>query len=217
MTEKYICPSMMCANFDNLKDEVSKLDEAGIDIFHIDIMDGQFVPNYGMGLQDIQSIRRSTNKKIDVHLMTMNPGNYIDLFVDLGVDIIYIHPESEIHPARTLSKIKEAGKISGIAINPGTSLSSVKDLLNLIDYLMIMTVNPGFAGQKYLDYVDEKIEEAVKLKEKYHYKIFVDGAISPEKIENLSKKGVEGFVLGTSSLFGKEKSYSEIILELRAL
>lgn len=116
-----------------------------------------------------------------------------------------------------MAKIKDHGKKAGIAINPGTSLEFVKPLLSLVDYFMVMTVNPGFAGQKYLDYVDEKIEEIVKLKGKYNYKVFVDGAISPERIENLSSKGVEGFVLGTSSLFGKEKSYEEIVKELKNL
>lgn len=217
MTNKIICPSLMCANFDNLKEEIINLDNAGTDIFHIDIMDGKFVPNFGMGIQDIQSIRKNTEKPIDAHLMIMNPGDYIDLFVNLGVDIIYIHPEADLHPARTLAKIKESGKIAGLAINPGTSLETVKPLLHLTDYLMVMTVNPGFAGQKYLDYVDDKIKEIIEIKDQYNLKIFVDGAIAPDKVENLSKIGVEGFVLGTSSLFGKERSYDEIIKELKSL
>ena len=217
MTNKIICPSLMCANFDNLKEEIVNLDNSGTDIFHIDIMDGKFVPNFGMGIQDIQSIRKNTEKPIDAHLMIMNPGDYIDLFVNLGVDIIYIHPEADLHPARTLAKIKESGKIAGLAINPGTSLETVKPLLHLTDYLMVMTVNPGFAGQKYLDYVDDKIKEIIEIKDQYNLKIFVDGAIAPDKVENLSKIGVEGFVLGTSSLFGKERSYDEIIKELKSL
>lgn len=217
MTNKIICPSLMCANFDNLKEEIINLDNAGTDIFHIDIMDGKFVPNFGMGIQDIQSIRKNTEKQIDAHLMIMNPGDYIDLFANLGVDIIYIHPEADLHPARTLAKIKESGKIAGLAINPGTSLETVKPLLHLTDYLMVMTVNPGFAGQKYLDYVDDKIKEIIEIKDQYNLKIFVDGAIAPDKVENLSKIGVEGFVLGTSSLFGKERSYDEIIKELKSL
>lgn len=217
MKDIKICPSMMCANFDNLKEEIKALDEAGVDIYHIDFMDGQFVPNYGMGLQDLESIRRNTDTLVDVHLMTINPGDYVDLFVEKGVDIIYIHPEADLHPARTLAKIKDAGKISGIAINPGTSLESVKPLLHLVDNLMVMTVNPGFAGQKYLAYVDEKIKEALEIKDKYGFEIYVDGAISPERIKTLGDLGVKGFVLGTSSLFGKEKSYKEIVGELRNL
>ncbi|SDQ02508.1 ribulose-phosphate 3-epimerase [Carnobacterium viridans] len=206
-----LCPSMMCASFGNLEQEVKSLDEAGTDIFHIDIMDGSFVPNFGMGLQDFEFIRNATKKMVDVHLMIVNPDKYVDLFADMGADIIYIHPEADLHPARTLQKIKLKGKKAGIAINPGTSLESISELLPLIDYLMIMTVNPGFAGQKYLPYVDEKIKKAVSLGENYNYDIMVDGAISEEVIERLSKIGVKGFILGTSTLFGKEKSYKEIL------
>jgi ribulose-phosphate 3-epimerase len=213
--EKIICPSMMCANYDFLKTEVQILDQAGADIFHIDIMDGSFVPNFGMGTQDVECIRRNTNKPIDVHLMIENPGNYVDLFLGLGVDIIYIHPEADKHPVRALGKIKAAEKQAGIAINPGTSMETIEELLPILDYLMIMTVNPGFAGQKYLEFVNNKIKRLVKLKEEYGFKVMVDGAISPQKIEELSKMGVDGFVLGTSALFGKSESYEKIIGELK--
>lgn len=211
LEKKLISPSMMCANFGNLKNEVELLDKAGADIFHIDFMDGTFVPNFGMGLQDFEFIRSSTDKLVDVHLMISNPGDYVELFADKGADIIYFHPEADLHPTRTLEKIRKKGKKAGIAINPGTSVPTVKELLSLVDYVMVMTVNPGFAGQKYLPFVNEKIDELLQMKEKYDFEIFVDGAISPERIDTLGKKGVKGFVLGTSSLFGKEKSYKELI------
>lgn len=213
--EKLICPSMMCANYDSLKEEVINLDLAGTDIFHIDIMDGSFVPNFGMGTQDVECIRKNTKKLIDAHLMIENPGNYIDLFINLGVDIIYIHPEADKHPTRSLGKIKAGNKKSGIAINPGTSISTIKELLPLVDYLMVMTVNPGFAGQKYLDFVNTKIKALVELKEEFDFKLMVDGAISPTKIEELSSLGVDGFILGTSALFGKEEDYKTIIERLK--
>lgn len=215
MTKILLSPSMMCADFSNLEKEITDLENAGIDIFHIDFMDGQFVLNFGMGLQDFEYIRSATNKLVDVHLMIQNPGEYAEMFAELGADIIYIHPEADMHPARTLDKIRENGRKTGIAINPGTSLESVKELFPLIDYLMIMTVNPGFAGQTYLDYVDSKIEKAVKFANEYGFKIMVDGAVSEEKILELSEIGVEGFVLGTSTLFGKEDDYKTILENVR--
>lgn len=214
--ERILCPSMMCANYDSLKEEVIKLDLAGTDIFHVDIMDGSFVPNFGMGIQDVQYIRKNTQKLIDAHLMIENPGDYVELFADLGADIIYIHPEADKQPVRALGKIKGKNKLAGIAINPGTSLETIDELLPLVDYVMIMTVNPGFAGQKYLDFVTNKIKKLVDKKEDFEFKIMVDGAISPEKISELSGLGVDGFILGTSALFGKSEDYATIIKRLKS-
>lgn len=211
----YLCPSLMCAKFDNLENEVKRLQDSGVDIFHIDIMDGNFVPNFGMGVQDIVSIRKNTNKLIDVHLMINNPIKHIELFKNLGVNIIYIHPEAGGLTASTLLHIKESGLIPGLAINPETSVEVIKPLLNLVDNLLVMTVNPGFSGQRYLEFVDEKIEQLVHLKGKYNFKIFVDGAISFERYNNLRQMGVEGFILGTSVLFNKRETYREIIQKLR--
>lgn len=216
MSDILICPSMMCANFANLENEIHQLAHAGSDIFHIDIMDGEFVPNFGMGIQDFELIRKSTNKLVDVHLMIKNPSNYVEKFADMGADIIYFHPETDLHPTRTIDKIKGLGKQAGIAINPGTSIESILELLPLVDFIMVMTVNPGFSGQKYLEFVDNKINRLVDLKADYEFEILVDGAISSERIQSLSALGVKGFVLGTSALFGKDKSYSELITEFKA-
>ncbi|OJG66823.1 ribulose-phosphate 3-epimerase [Enterococcus moraviensis] len=206
---------MMCADFSNLKEDTQKLDQAGIDIFHMDFMDGRFVPNFGMGLQDFELVRSVTEKPLDVHLMIEEPSKYVEKFADLGADIIYIHPEADQQVTRTLDTIHQKGKKAGIAINPGTSVEMIQELLPLVDYVMVMTVNPGFAGQKYLAYTDPKIEKLVALSKTYEYKVMVDGAISPEKVEQLSKKGVTGFILGTSALFGKTESYEEILMQLR--
>ena len=216
MSNIKICPSLMCANFDNLKNEVVSLDKAGADIFHIDIMDGNFVPNFGIGLQDVDTVRRNTNKEIDVHLMSINASDHIELFKKAGVDIVYVHSEGDSLISTTLVKIKENGMKVGLVVSPGTSVYSIKELLNLVDIVLVMTVNPGFAGQKYLDYVDEKIFELADLKNKYNFEIFVDGAISEEKVNCLKTKGVDGFILGTSALFGKDESYEEIIKRLKA-
>lgn len=206
---------MMCSKFEKLQEEVIALDNAGADIFHIDIMDGHFVPNFGMGIQDVEVIRQNTKKLIDVHLMINNPDQYIDLFADLGVDIIYVHPESDVQITRTLEKIRMRGKKVGIALNPGTSISQVEELFPLIDYLMVMTVNPGFSGQKYLDFVNKKIQKLTLLKKEYDFKVLIDGSVSLTAIDQLTKMDVDGFVLGTSTLFGKDRSYQEIFQSLK--
>lgn len=215
--DKILCPSMMCADYGNLKGEVEELDQAGIDIFHCDIMDGEFVPNMTMGLMDIKAIRQSTDKTVDCHLMIENPSKKIDLFLDAGCDLIYIHPESERYVIKTLAYIKEKGKMTGLAINPDTSIESIKELLYLTDYVMVMTVNPGFAGQKFIDFTKNKIMELAKRKDEYGFKLIIDGACSEDVIQQMTKLGCDGFVLGTSALFGKEESYSKKIEQLRNL
>lgn len=213
--QRILCPSMMCASYEELQKEVCSLDAAGCDIFHVDIMDGKFVKNFGMGIQDIEVIRRNTKKPIDVHLMIERPAEHIELFVQLGVDIIYIHPDSDVHPARTLQSIRQAGKEAGIALNPGISISTIEELLPLVDDVLVMTVNPGFAGQQYLPFVDQKIERLVERKKEFGFRLMVDGAISPERVRALSEIGVDGFVLGTSALFHKPESYEHLLKQLR--
>lgn len=216
--KKLLCPSMMCANFGNLEKEIKDLEEAGIDIFHIDVMDGAFVPNFGMGMQDIEYICKTATKPCDVHLMIRNPDKYVQMFADMGIAIIYVHPETDPHITRTLQKIKDAGACAGIAINPGTSFESVKECLYLADYVLIMSVNPGFSGQQYLDFITHKFKKYVEEASHYGgYKVIIDGACSPDKISALSKIGVNGFILGTSALFGKKESYKSLCHQLRKL
>lgn len=215
--KKLICPSLMCADLRDLKKEVTELDEAGIDIFHMDVMDGSFVPNMALGVEDYKAVRSLTSKKMDVHLMVNNPQNVVPIFADLGADIIYIHPDADPMPSRTLDEIRKSEIHPGIAINPGISIDTIKELLPLVDYVLVMTVNPGFAGQSYLEYVNNKISELAKLKKNYGFNLMVDGAISPEKIKLLSGLGVDGFIVGTSSLFGKEKDYKTIVNELKTI
>lgn len=215
--ERLLCPSMMCANFDNLKDEITALDKAGTDIFHCDVMDGEFVPNMTLGIQDILCIRRNTEKMVDVHLMMENPGSKVQMFIEAGVDLIYIHPEAERYVVKTLAAIKEAGCQAGIALNPDTSIETIHEMLNLVDYVMVMTVNPGFAGQKFIDFVTKKIIRLAELKEEYGFKIMIDGACSPAKIKELSDVGADGFILGTSALFGKEEDYAAIMQTLKTM
>lgn len=213
--KKLLFASMMCANFSHIAREVKKLDEAGVDSFHCDVMDGVFVPNMTMGTLAVKAIRDHTKTMIDVHLMVEKPSEVIDLFIDLGVDLIYIHPEAERYVLKTLQHLKNRGVMAGLVVNPDTSFELVREMLYLTDYVMLMTVSPGFAGQKFLGFTQEKAKMFVEYKEKYGYKIVIDGACSEEVIEEYSKLGVDAFVLGTSALFKPGIDYKKQIEKIR--
>lgn len=211
--------SMMCADYGNLEREVRNLEEGGIDSFHIDIMDGRFVPNFAMSLNDMRYIAKATTRPLDVHLMIEHPNNCIELFLNSlrKGDTIYIHPEAEYHPSMTLQKIIDAGMVPGIAINPGTSVETIMEMLRIVKKVLVMSVNPGNAGQMYLPYVGEKFTKLLSLKKDMNFEIYWDGACSADKILEFAPKGVKGFVLGTTLLFGKNKSYGEILHNIREL
>lgn len=209
-------PSMMCADYSNLGEEVRALDAAGADSFHCDVMDGSFVPNMTMGLMDIKAVRANTEKPLDVHLMIEDPLNKLGLFAEAGADIIYIHPESERFVAKALLAIRDAGCKPGLAIDPDTPVAAIEDLLPIVDYVMVMTVNPGFAGQSFLEFTLPKIARLAELKREHDFTLVIDGACSPERIKQLSAMGADAFVLGTSALFGKG-DYAESIARLHAM
>ncbi len=211
--------SMMCANYGHLEKEVKELEEGGIDSFHIDIMDGRYVPNFAMSLNDMRYIASTTERPLDVHLMIEHPNNRIKLFLDSlrQGDTVYIHPEAEYHPSTTLQSIIHAGMVPGIAINPGTSVETVMEMLRIVKKVLVMSVNPGNAGQMYLPYVGKKITKLLSMKEDMDFEIYWDGACSADKIREFAPKGVKGFVLGTTLLFGKEAPYGETLQNIREL
>ncbi|MCI8696553.1 ribulose-phosphate 3-epimerase [uncultured Acetatifactor sp.] len=211
--------SMMCANYGHLEQEVKNLEEGGIDSFHIDIMDGRYVPNFAMSLNDMRYIASATSRPLDVHLMIEHPSNNIGLFLQnlRKGDTVYIHPEAEYHPSTTLQRIIDAGMVPGIAINPGTSVETVMEMLRIVKKILVMSVNPGNAGQMYLPYVGKKITKLLSMKDDMDFELYWDGACSADKIMEYAPKGVKGFVLGTTLLFGKDRPYGETLADIREL
>lgn len=210
-------PSLMCADIAFLTQEIVQLEAAGADRFHLDVMDGVFVPNFALGLSDVKSVCKCSHIPIEVHLMIANPQKYVKLFAEAGADIIYIHPNSSYNPTESIERIKDAGKQPGIVLSPGMSVESALELLYIVDYVVVMGVNPGHAGQVYLPYVDHKVEKLLAIKKQLHFEIMLDGACSEKMIRTWGNRGVDGFVLGMAALFGKKKPYASIISQLRNL
>jgi len=215
--KRILSPSIMCADFGKLREEITAMDVAGADMFHIDIMDGEFVPNFALSWLDFNAIRTMTNKPLDVHLMVKNPAVYLPYAFKNKADIVYVHYESG-NIANYLYEIKNNGAEVGLAVNPNTKLREFHSLLPLIDRLLVMRVHPGFAGRPAVPEVEAKLNQLTRIKRR-KFKIILDGAVSPEVIMKWSKKGVEEFVLGTASeMFGAKQngySYVEIMKNLR--
>ncbi len=207
--KKLLSASLMCADLLNLEKAIKELEKANIDYLHIDIMDGSFVPNITLGFDLINSIKKVTDIPLDIHMMVYDPAKFIERMNLTENDIVSVHYESDIHIHRTLELIKNKGCKAGLAINPGTPVENVKNLTDYIDMLLVMTVSPGFAGQKIFKGADKKVIEARKLLTQWGYAdtlIQVDGNISLENGKKMYDSGADIFVLGTSSLFLKDKS-----------
>ncbi len=204
------CPSLMCVDFSRLPQELALLEAAGAAMFHIDVMDGHFVPNFALGPEDIKAVAKLATIPYDVHLMMSNPDAYIEKFADLGCSIIYVHAEAPTHLHRTLGNIRKRGVKAGIALNPGTPLSCLEELLDVVDVVLVMSVNPGFAGQPFIDNAIDKSQRLRQLLDKHNSqaKIAIDGAISPQIVRTLAKD-VDMFVLGTAGLFRKNMDYNQ--------
>ncbi|ENK0837271.1 ribulose-phosphate 3-epimerase [Clostridium botulinum] len=195
-----IAPSILSADFSKLGEDIKNLDKYGADVIHIDVMDGRFVPNISFGIPVIKSIRNLTNKPFDVHLMIEEPSKYIEDFAKAGADIISVHYEADKHIDRTINYIKSFGIKAAVALNPGTPVSCIKDLIPYLDMVLIMSVNPGFGGQKYIKYASEKIKEVKALSEKYNKELIieVDGGVTKDNIKEVADCGANLLVAGSA-------------------
>lgn len=197
-----ILPSVLSADFLSLGSQIQELEKNNIEIIHIDIMDGQFVPNISFGFPILQAIRSSTKLILDVHLMINNPSNFIKEFVDYGADIITVHYEGNNHLHRLIQEIKSYNVKAGIAINPSTPVNSLKHIIHDVDLVLVMSVNPGFGGQSFIPFTLDKIDELRSLREELNlsFNISVDGGVKSSNYKDILKVGADLLVVG-SDLF----------------
>lgn len=212
---KKIAPSILSADFTRLGEEITAVVKAGADYIHVDVMDGHFVPNITIGPLVVKAVRPVTDTPFDVHLMISQPDLYIEEFAKAGADIISVHAEAAIHLHRTLAHIRDCGAKAAVALNPATPINVLDHVLNRLDMVVIMSVNPGFEGQKFIPEVIPKIKA---LREKLdrlglHVEIEVDGGINPDTIHNVSSAGADVFVAGSAIYYSD--NYAETITMLR--
>lgn len=217
MSNIQIAPSILSADFNELGAEVKAVDMAGADIIHIDVMDGHFVPNITIGPLVVDAVRKVTKKELDVHLMITNPDKYIEDFIKKGADWVTVHVEACTHLHRTVSHIKELGAKAGVVLNPATSLSSLDYILEDVDVVMLMAVNPGFGGQSF---ISSTLEKTWQLRQRIeslglNVDIEIDGGINASTIEDITEAGANVLVAG-SAVYGSD-DYAETITELKRL
>ena len=212
-----IAPSILSADFARLADGVRAAEEAGADWIHVDVMDGHFVPNLTIGPPVVQAIRRVTELPLDVHLMIDDPERWVDAFADAGADYLTVHQEASVHLHRTLQAIRERGMKPGVSINPGTPIDALREVVPYVDLILIMTVNPGFGGQRFIPTMTEKVAAMRKVLDRqslWGVELEVDGGISPANAGEVVDAGASALVAG-AAVFGGEGSVAENIAALR--
>ena len=204
--KKQIAPSMMCVDFMNIEKSIRTMEENGIEYLHIDVMDGEFVNNYTLGTDFVKRVKAATSIPLDIHMMVENPGSKLDWFEFGEGDYVCLHIEAEPHIQRALAAIKARGAKPMVALNPGTPISAIEELLDVIDGVLVMTVNPGFAGQKLVPSTLDKITRMRAFLDDHGHpeiEIEVDGNVSFENAKLMSAAGADIFVAGTSSIYAK--------------
>lgn len=209
-----IAPSILSADFTRLAEEIKAVETGGARVLHVDVMDGHFVPNITIGLPVVKSLRKATSLTIDCHLMIEEPSRYAEKFVEAGADMVSVHVEADVHLQRTLTAIREAGGQSGIAINPATPLVSLEEALPFADFILLMSVNPGFGGQKFIHTSVDKLRRLRKMIDERELptRIEIDGGIDAGNIQKIVESGAEIIVAG-SAVFGGGKP-TEAVREL---
>lgn len=197
-----IAPSILAADFTRLGEQIEELKAAGCELLHIDVMDGHFVPNITIGLPVVRSLRKSTDLALDCHLMIREPDRYVEAFAEAGADMISVHQEAAPHLDRTLTTIRAAGARAGVVLNPATPVDTLSEVLGQVDYVLVMSVNPGFAGQKFIPYALNKLRRLSELRaaENLHFQLEVDGGIGIENIGDVVRAGA-GLVVVASAIF----------------
>ena len=199
MSNNKIAPSILAADYANFASELKRIEETSAEYVHIDIMDGQFVPNITFGADVVASMRKHSKLVFDCHLMVVNPERFVDAFAQAGADIMTVHAESTLHIHGALTKIKKAGMKAGVVINPGTPVSAIEPVLSLVDQVLIMTVNPGFGGQAFIPEMLEKVQKVAKIRDEkgYDFDIEVDGGVDNKTIKACYQAGANVFVAGS--------------------